>query len=197
MGDDLELRSPNDLQQPPCLSREVKFRAVSPVSNAVDLLFVVDSADGADDEQTAIVESLPTLVDGLSGPVDRDDDGHSDQGVAHDVNLGVITMDAGTQGYAVATCRDSRDGDDGILIHESRAGGAGCQDDEYPAYAGTCSLPRPRSSDTRRREQGRRGLPPHAMSGSRSRHFEGPRWNAPRERTPVFSEQTRCSPSCS
>lgn len=118
---------------PPCLSRQWQWRAPSPASVALDLLFVVDSADGGADEQAAIVAALPTLVEWLTVPIEGGEGAQVNRGAIQDIHLGVITMDAGVQGHAVATCLDAVDGDDGVLIRESGAGGPDCADD-YPSY---------------------------------------------------------------
>jgi len=92
---------------------------------AVDLLVEVDNSGSMAQEQANLTQSFGTIVDGL-GQLTRAD-------VIDDLHLGVISTDMGTGGFAVQTCRDAVDGDDGILRSTASGSVAGC-DPEYPLY---------------------------------------------------------------
>lgn len=86
----------------------------------VDLLFEIDNSGSMSQEQTNLTEAFSWAVADLPPVVES-------------LHIGVITTDMGTGGFAVQTCRDPVDGDDGILWH--RGGGAVMEClSEYPQY---------------------------------------------------------------
>lgn len=96
-----------------------------PPPTTVDLLVLLDSSNSMAQEQANLTQSFNILTAALTAPTD---------GVGPDsLHVGVISTDMGTGGYAVQTCRDAIDGDDGILLHEPSPALAGC-DDSYPSY---------------------------------------------------------------
>ena len=81
----------------------------------VDVLFVIDNSNDMAEQQAALGERLPAFVAALLDPPDRDGDGAPDWLPVQSLQLGVVTTDMGTGGFAVPTCTDPSLGDDGIL----------------------------------------------------------------------------------
>ncbi len=104
-----------------------------PLPGAVDLLVVVDNSNSMAQEQANLADSFSTLVSGLVSPPDLDGDGAPDYPPVTDLHVGIVSTDMGTGGYAVQTCRDAYDGDDGILRNTPSGAVTGCRD-VYPSF---------------------------------------------------------------
>lgn len=104
-----------------------------PLPGAVDLLVVVDNSNSMAQEQANLSESFSTLVAGLVAPPDLDGDGVPDYPPVTDLHVGVVSTDMGTGGFAVQTCGDAVDGDDGILRNRPSGAIAECAE-EYPRF---------------------------------------------------------------
>ncbi|MBI2893448.1 MAG: hypothetical protein HYY06_07835 [Deltaproteobacteria bacterium] len=102
-------------------------------SDAVDLLVLVDNSNSMAQEQANLATNFPILIDRLTDPPDSDGDGQSDYPPVSDLHIGVVDTDMGTGGYAVTTCENAVDGDDGILQNTPSDLVANC-DDSYPSY---------------------------------------------------------------
>jgi len=86
----------------------------------VDLLFAIDNSSSMAEEQAALTEQFPRLLQRLTTG-DRDGDGEQDFPPAKDVHLGVVSSDLGTVGISdYEGC--SRLGDDGVLQNRPRLG---------------------------------------------------------------------------
>ena len=86
----------------------------------VDLLVLVDNNGAMAQEQATLTAAFPSALQGFLPDIQS-------------LHLGVIDTDMGTGGFAVQTCRDAIDGDDGILRNTPSGAVAGCQD-SYPSY---------------------------------------------------------------
>jgi hypothetical protein len=126
---DRELKALN-----PCLVSGVARKVDVSRVDKVDLLFVVDNSGSMRQEQSALRDQFPKLIDTLT--LGRKSDGSMFRPVT-DMHLGVVSTDMGLAGIpnnfpSCSTQRHVHGGDDGVLQH---AGGAapGCQDD-YPPF---------------------------------------------------------------
>lgn len=115
---------------PPCLSTELRPRTSGTISDAVDLLVVMDGSLQTADEQQAVAESFPRLLERIVGPSELVG---ARRTFVSDLHVGVITMDVGTGGHPVSGCPHPTDGDDGVLVTESHPLPVGCAD-QYPPY---------------------------------------------------------------
>jgi len=104
-----------------------------PLPGAVDLLVVVDNSNSMAQEQASLSASFSTMIAGLVSPPDLDGDGAPDYPPVTDLHVGVVSTDMGTGGFAVQTCRDATNGDDGILRNTPTGAVLGC-DDTYPTF---------------------------------------------------------------
>lgn len=101
----------------------------------VDLVFVIDGSRSMAEEQAALLAELPWMISTLlTGDVngDGDDDDAEDFDAFRDLHVGVLTMDMGTGGHALATCAEPDFGHDGVLRTEGAAAEA-CQT-SYPSF---------------------------------------------------------------
>ena len=117
----------------PVVQSGTKIKIVQAVSDAVDLLVMVDNSNSMAQEQANLTQNFQILTDALTDPPDNNGDGQPDHPPVTDLHIGVVSSDMGTGGFAVQTCRDAIDGDDGILRNTPSAAVAGC-DASYPAF---------------------------------------------------------------
>jgi len=117
----------------PVVQSGTKIKIVQAVSDAVDLLVMVDNSNSMAQEQANLTSNFAILTSALTNPPDDNGDGQPDHPPVTDLHIGVISTDMGTGGFAVQTCRDAVDGDDGILRNTPSGAVAGC-DDSYPPY---------------------------------------------------------------
>jgi hypothetical protein len=85
-----------------------------PEGSPVDVLLVVDNSSSMAEEQRALAEQIPALIEALVVPPDLDGDGEADWNPVRNLHVGVITTDLGGAGSEVGTCEDP-DGDDAVL----------------------------------------------------------------------------------
>jgi hypothetical protein len=104
-----------------------------PLPTSVDMLVLIDNSNSMAQEQANLTQNFGLLLDALVARVDRDGDGVLEEPATNSLHLGVISTDMGTGGFAVQTCRDAIDGDDGILRNAGSGAIAGC-DDLYPLF---------------------------------------------------------------
>jgi hypothetical protein len=104
-----------------------------PLPTSVDMLVMVDNSSSMGQEQANLTQSFHLLLDALIAPADLDGDGFEDGPAVESLHLGVISTDMGTGGFAVQTCRNPIDGDDGILRNAPSGAIAGCGE-LYPLY---------------------------------------------------------------
>ena len=99
---------------------------VSPTpTNVVDLLLVIDNSPSMDGPQSVLMDAMPGFLAALAEQA-------AAAGLDLDLNVGVVSSDMGTYGYALMTCPNPNGGDDGCLQHEPRATG-GCEP-VYPTF---------------------------------------------------------------
>lgn len=98
----------------------------------VDVLLVVDTSSGMNEEQVAFGAQIPRLVRGLLTG-DADDDGVMESVPFSSLHIGVVTVDMGTGGPPVPSCNQPLRGDDGILRTVGNQALSGC-DASYPGY---------------------------------------------------------------
>jgi hypothetical protein len=82
----------------------------------VDIVVLVDDSGGMREEQDALVGRFPELIRRLVEPPDADADGRPDHPPVADLNIGVISQDMGTAGFALPTCTDPDHGDRGCFL---------------------------------------------------------------------------------
>jgi hypothetical protein len=99
----------------------------------VDLLVVVDNSNSMAEEQAALSSAIGPAIRELTAPPDADGDGLPDHPALVDLHVGIVDTDMGTGGYAVQTCRDAADGDDGVLRHAPNGEVEGCRE-QYPRF---------------------------------------------------------------
>ena len=104
-----------------------------PLPRSVDLLVLVDNSGSMAQEQANLTASFELLTGALLGGADLDGDGIVEPPAVDSLHVGVISPDMGTGGFAVQTCRDAIDGDDGVLHNVPSGAVAGC-DDVYPPF---------------------------------------------------------------
>ncbi|MCA9574852.1 MAG: hypothetical protein H6726_00345 [Sandaracinaceae bacterium] len=100
----------------------------------IDLLFMMDDSPSMRQEQAAIVQEIPRLVEVLASG-DRDGDGTEDFRPLATIQLGVITSNMGVGGVrlpATARCASAL-GDDGVLLTRPRGTDSSCAD-SYPPF---------------------------------------------------------------
>lgn len=100
----------------------------------IDLLFMVDNSLSMKEEQAAVVQEIPRLVEVLATG-DRDGDGSQDFRPLAGIHLGVISSNMGIGGVSLpptARCTTTF-GDDGILLTESRGTDPTCAS-SYPPF---------------------------------------------------------------
>ena len=119
---DRELKALN-----PCLVSGVARKVAVTNVDFVDLLFVVDNSGSMRQEQGALREQFPKLIQTLT--TGKKSDGESFPPVK-DMHLGVVSTDMGLAGIAnnfpgCNTQRHINGGDDGVLLHPGNTG-AGC-----------------------------------------------------------------------
>ena len=117
----------------PVVQSGTKIKIVQAVSDAVDLLVMVDNSNSMAQEQANLTSNFQILTNALTNPPDDNGDGQPDHPPVADLHIGVVSSDMGTGGFAVQTCRDAIDGDDGILRNTPSGAVAGCAD-SYPPY---------------------------------------------------------------
>jgi hypothetical protein len=99
----------------------------------LDLVFLVDNSGSMSQEQEALTQRFPELIRELLVPPDNDGDTRPDHAAVEDLNIGVVSSDMGTGGYAVSTCVNSAVGDDGCMRHTPNPAVAGCGS-SYPTF---------------------------------------------------------------
>lgn len=102
--------------------------------DSIDLLFMVDNSLSMLQEQAALVEELPRIVEVLASG-DRDGDGSQDFPPLASIHVGVITSDMGVGGVslpAAARCSATL-GDDGVLLTVPRGNDPSCAT-SYPPF---------------------------------------------------------------
>jgi hypothetical protein len=117
----------------PVVQSGTKIKIVQAISDAVDLLVMVDNSNSMAQEQANLTQNFEILISSLTSPSDDNGDGQPDHPPVTDLHIGVVSSDMGTGGFAVQTCRDAIDGDDGILRNTPSGAVAGC-DESYPPY---------------------------------------------------------------
>ncbi|MBW2264254.1 MAG: hypothetical protein JRG91_19995, partial [Deltaproteobacteria bacterium] len=102
----------------------------------VDILVVVDNSMSMAEEQANLANNFPKLIRSLLDPPVDPETGRREHAPLTDMHIGVVSTDMGTAGYPVETCRDSIDGDDGILLNEPHPAIDWCADsyDEFLSY---------------------------------------------------------------
>ena len=94
----------------------------------VDILFMVDNSNSMGLEQEVLAEQIVVMTEALINPPPGPD------GVAppsvQDLHIGIVTSDMGTGGYAVMTCANPMQGDNGVLQNVGRLDGCA---DSYSA----------------------------------------------------------------
>jgi hypothetical protein len=118
----------------PCLVSGVARKVAVTNIDFVDLLFVVDNSGSMRQEQAALKEQFPKLIDTLT--MGKKSDGTSFPPVK-DMHLGVVSTDMGLAGVpnnfpSCNTQRHVNGGDDGVLQHPGMTG-PGCQAN-YPPF---------------------------------------------------------------
>ena len=117
----------------PVVQSGTKITITQATSDAVDLLVMVDNSNSMAQEQANLTQNFQILIETLTDPPDSNGDGQPDSPPVTDLHVGVVDSDMGTGGFAVQTCRDAIDGDDGILRNTPSGAVAGCAD-SYPSY---------------------------------------------------------------
>ena len=117
----------------PCLTQAYRPVTGGGARDAVDLLVVIDDSPRAADEQRRLSANFARLLDRLIRAADLDGNGRAERASLSDLHVGIVSMDVGSGGFAVAGCDDAVDGDDGILLSAPRAGAPACAA-QYPAY---------------------------------------------------------------
>lgn len=110
--------------------RELREIRQSPIP--LDMLFVVDNSASMVEEQQALAEQFPRLIEALTRG-DRDGDGSVDFPPVVDLHLGVVSSDMGVGGVSgIQGCEGL--GDDGVLQHRGRPNaGTSCQR-QFPSF---------------------------------------------------------------
>jgi len=119
-----------DVEVPPC---ERELRMVDASSLPVDMLFVVDNSGSMAQEQGALADQFPRLVEILTSG-DLDGDGAVDFPRVEDLHLGVVSTDMGLVGVdGIPNCIGL--GDDAVLRNTSAPlGGCGGPYPPFLAY---------------------------------------------------------------
>lgn len=99
----------------------------------VDILVLVDNSMSMGEEQANLASNFPFLIHSLLDPEVDPATGSPVHDPVADMHIGVISLDMGSGGYEVETCRDPVDGDDGRLLHAPSPSISGC-DDRYPLF---------------------------------------------------------------
>ena len=102
--------------------------------DSIDVLFMVDNSVSMREEQVALLEEIPLIVEVLADG-DRDGDGAQDFTPLASIHVGVITSDMGIGGVpinAAAHC-DVLLGDDGVLLTVPRGSDPSCEL-SYPPF---------------------------------------------------------------
>jgi hypothetical protein len=100
-------------------------------TDKVDLLFMIDNSNSMKEEQAALLEQIPVLIEALSSG-DVDGDGTPEFGAMHDLHVGAVTSDMGLVGVGgVDNCTGF--GDDGLLQHTPRPEVQDCAR-SYPTF---------------------------------------------------------------
>lgn len=96
-------------------------------TNKLDVLFLVDNSNSMAEEQAALAEQLPRMIEGFaSGDPDRD--GVQDFPAIDSIQAGIITSDMGVGGFSVPTCTANPTyGDDGVLRTIGNTSIDGCE----------------------------------------------------------------------
>lgn len=105
------------------------------MTDAVDLLLMIDNSASMAEEHASFARELPRLVQVLSSG-DLDDDGNVDFVPVRSLHAAVISSDMGVGGHPLPSCAGGTlgadYGDDGILLTRGRTGVEGCLA-TYPA----------------------------------------------------------------
>ncbi|MEM9072459.1 MAG: hypothetical protein AAGE52_28390 [Myxococcota bacterium] len=89
----------------------------------VDMLWIIDNSNSMEEEQVSLAENFPVLIEALTNPPDDDGDGEPDFPPITDLRVGIVTTDLGVgDNEGVIGCPPGN-GDDGIMVSTSRAGG--------------------------------------------------------------------------
>ncbi|MFW5875774.1 MAG: hypothetical protein ACOCXM_03490 [Myxococcota bacterium] len=104
----------------PCVLSNVVIELGSDRVNEVDLLFVVDSSVSMLEEQQALAEEFPALINTLASGNQTDGDGIPNFDPV-DLHVGVVTTDLGIGNAGLGTCTEL--GDEAIMIDSSSAPG--------------------------------------------------------------------------
>jgi hypothetical protein len=94
--------------------------ALEPGVPPIDILVLVDNTGSMAQDQQALTQRFPDLLEELVHPTDRDGDGAVDHRAVTDIHLGVVTPDVGAGGWTLGSgCDDEPSvGDDGCLHHD-------------------------------------------------------------------------------
>jgi hypothetical protein len=115
----------------PVVQSGTKIIITQPESDAVDLLVMVDNSSSMAQEQANLTENFQILLDTLTSPPADKPGGRP---LVGDLHVGVISSDMGTGGFAVQSCLDSIDGDDGVLRNLPSASPALDCEESYPTF---------------------------------------------------------------
>lgn len=132
------------VQVDPVTESFVKHEMTQVQFSGVDILVVVDNSMSMAEEQANLARNFPELIRTILDPEIDPETGRPSRVPVRDMHIGVISTDMGTAGYAVETCHDSIDGDDGVLQHEPNPELEGC-DRAFPDYLSYAS-PEPDAS---------------------------------------------------
>jgi hypothetical protein len=114
----------------PCLVSGVTRSVLAKNIDKLDLLFMVDNSGSMKEEQDALRDQFPKLIQTLTTG-DRSARGLSAFPPVTDLHLGVVSSDMGVPGVAGIKGCSPDGGDDGKLRHEPQ--GAGCAP-SYPSF---------------------------------------------------------------
>jgi hypothetical protein len=123
---DRELKALN-----PCLVSSVSRKVAVNNIDKVDLLFMVDNSNSMAEEQSALKQQFPKMIQVLTTGM-RSADDQNPFPPAKDLHLGVVSSDMGAFGQMNVQGCNMDGGDDGRLKHVS-TNGAGCQA-AYPSF---------------------------------------------------------------
>ncbi len=108
----------------PCTTASVGITVKPDAITDIDLLFVIDNSGSMETEQNAVRREIPRMVEVLTSG-DTDGDGEPDFPPVQNLNVGVISTNAGGN-IRNSTCTMDG-GDDGILLSEVQLPGGGTQ----------------------------------------------------------------------
>jgi hypothetical protein len=130
-GSNLDSASGLPLPPPGVCVRGEHCIAAERGTDKVDLLFMIDNSNSMREEQDALLQQIPALIEALSSG-DLDHDGTPEFGAVRDLHLGAVTSDMGLIGIeGVDNCQGI--GDDGLLQHQPQAAVQDCKS-SYPPF---------------------------------------------------------------